>query len=259
MHTWIVAAFADRPFKGNPAGVCLVDQNLDAAQMADIAAALNQPETAFVAREGDDWRVRWFSPRVEVALCGHATLAAAHVLWSELGVARDPLTFHYAGGLLGARRDGASIVLDFPAIIGAMETPSIDLLACVERAPIRSARHADRWIFEYATARDVRDLKPDFARLAATGVRSLIVTARSDDRDYDIVSRNFAPIVGVNEDQVTGAAHCCLGPYWLERLGPDLRCWQASRRGGALRVRTRGDRVELGGQAAIEFAGTLRL
>jgi len=262
MQTFIVAAFADTRFRGNPAGVCLLEGDTSNAAKAlqDIARELNQPETAFVHLTRDPpWRIRWFSPMTEVALCGHATLAAAHVLWSEFGVRENAIAFESASGPLAAHLSDGIIWLDFPAITGAAEEPPLALLECVDILPSRSTRHGDRWVFEYNSAAHVRALKPRFRALAATGVRALVATAPSDLEEFDIVSRNFAPIVGVDEDQATGAAHCCLAPLWRPRLGPELRCHQASARGGVLFTRYRGDRVLLGGCAIIELAGGWRL
>lgn len=254
MRVFLVAAFAEASFRGNPAGVCILPTNQIAnSVLQSVATELNQPETAFLSRSDLGWRLRWFSARTEIALCGHATLAAAHVLWSRLGVQDTRIGFATASGPVWARKADDMIWLDFPAIAGEARPAPADVLASVDREPVRAARHADRWVFEYDRARDVRDLQPDFARLRQTGIRSLIVTSRSDAPEFDIVSRNFAPIVGVDEDQVTGAAHCCLGPYWRDCLGLHLRCWQASRRGGALEVITEGERVQLGGRAVIEL------
>ena len=253
VKSFVVASFADRPHAGNPAGVVILRESLAASQLQSMASELNQPETAFLYPNSGTWHVRWFSPIVEVELCGHATLAAAHVLWQE-GHANeaDELHFYYSAGDLSARLYDGSIWLNFPTTFGQAEPAADNLLACVDVQPLSTARHSDRWIFEYPRAQHVRSLRPDFAALKATGVRSLIATAPSDMRGYDIVSRNFAPIVGVNEDQATGTAHTCLAPFWQARLGDSLRCWQASRRGGTLLTRLKGVRTELGGTAVIE-------
>ncbi len=258
MRTYIVAAFAEAPFGGNPAGVCLLDEALPAGALQQIARELAQPETAFVLGAGGDYAIQWFSPTVEVALCGHATLAAAQVLWGE-GFADPAQTIRFTRGdtvLTASPGDEGLIWLDFPGFPGVAAEAPAGAFGC--RPPHRAARHADRWLFEYPTARDVRAASPDFAALIAAGVRSLILTAPSDLPDYDIVSRNFAPLVGVDEDQVTGVAHTCLAPHWRDRLGDALRCWQASPRGGGLIARSHEDRVLLGGRAIIEFGGWWR-
>lgn len=260
MQCFIVASFSDAPFHGNPAGVCILDAPAAPETMQAIATELHQPETAFLLRAGDRWAIRWFSPLVEVALCGHATLAAARVLWNALGLQCDVLHFASASEALAATRDGdGTIWLDFPATAGTPGDVPAELAACLDVGWVAAARHHDRWLLECADAATVRAARPDFASLARTGIRSLILTARSDAAGYDIVSRNFAPIVGVDEDQVTGAAHACLAPHWHDRLGAELTCWQASARGGTVRTRLRGDRVALGGRAVIEFVGTMRI
>jgi len=259
MRTYIIAAFASEFFRGNPAGVCILDDPLDSLSMQLVARELRQPETAFVAKMEDGWSIRWFSPETEVDLCGHATLAAASALWDQGLVDEDQaITFFAAIGRLSAVRTANGFVwLDFPALLGKYQSPDPTVLESVNLAPVRSAKHADRWIFEFEDADSVRALNPDFEKLRRSGARSLIVTAVSDMPGYDIVSRNFAPIVGVNEDQVTGVAHTCLAPYWADRLGPELRCWQASSRGGAMMTRLAEGRVALGGLAVMEFAGSM--
>lgn len=259
--TFIVAAFSDVPFRGNPAGVCVLPAPIDARRMQAVAAELRQPETAFVIRHADHYTIRWFSPLTEVDLCGHATLAAAQVLWAEAGATEPILRFDTVNGAsLAARRDDAGTIwLDLPAVRGTTETVPDALAGCAGADWIAASRHDDRWILECRDAKSVRAAQPDFDRLAETGIRSLILTAVSDTPHHDIISRNFAPIVGVNEDQVTGTAHACLAPYWCDRLGTELRCWQASQRGGALRTRLSDGRVELGGRAVIEFEGRWRV
>jgi PhzF family phenazine biosynthesis protein len=229
--------------------------------MQAIAAELRQPETAFLWPENEATAIRWFSPEMEVDLCGHATLAAAHVLWEEgLADRRQSLVFNsrLKGAVAATSVEDGSISMNFPACFGSQQDPDPAVLACIDRTPIAAGLYANRWILEFASAEDVRELKPRFDALKATGTRSLIVTAISDHNDYDIISRNFAPIVGVNEDQVTGAAHTCLAPYWESRLGTKLRCWQASQRGGAMTTSLVADRVLLQGKATIEFGGNWR-
>lgn len=255
MRTFIVAAFSSVPFRGNPAGVCILESAIGADVMQKLAAELRQPETAFLSRSTQGWTIRWFSPTTEVALCGHATLAAAKVLWDEAGVPDASIRFTAGDEVLLACRDDERIWLDFPTIPGIpCETPS-SVADCIDVPWTASSRHGDRWLLECADAATVRCARPDFAGLVRANVRSLILTAKSDMPGYDIVSRNFAPIVGVNEDQVTGSAHACLAPYWQDRLGTELSCWQASARGGAIKTRLVGSRVSLGGSAVIEFRG----
>lgn len=256
--TYIVASFTDVPFRGNPAGVCILSAPADARQMQAIATELRQPETAFLIRQGRDWSIRWFSPVTEVDMCGHATLAAAHIVWQSGGEG-DELNFVTPSGVtLVARRDGAGLIwLTLPAVHGVEEDVPVALAACVDADWIAASRHGNRWIFECGDAAMVRAARPDFRRIVETGIRSLILTAISDSPHYHIVSRNFAPIVGVDEDQATGTAHACLAPYWRERLGTELGCWQASQRGGAIRTRLQHDLVNLGGRAVMMFAGRI--
>ena len=259
MRTFIVASFTLNPFTGNPAGVCLLEEAASDSEMQAIATELRQPETAFLLGEGQDRPIRWFSPEVEIDLCGHATLAAAHVLWETGQVDRDrPLSFasQRKGVLTATKLPDGPISMDFPASFGAPREPDTSVIAAIDAVPISAALFSDRWVFEFKTADQVRGVRPDFAALKATGARSLFITAPSDQDEYDIISRNFAPIVGVNEDQVTGAAHTCLATYWQSRLGNRLRCWQASQRGGGMITELLGDRVMLQGQARIEFTGT---
>jgi predicted PhzF superfamily epimerase YddE/YHI9 len=256
-----VDAFTARPFAGNPAAVCLLDRPRADAWIQDVAAEMNLSETAFLERRADGWGLRWFTPAVEVDLCGHATLASAHVLW-ESGAAQDggeALRFHTRSGLLVARRRGAEIELDFPALpVAAAASPG---LAAALGAELRwCGRNQLDLLVELASERDVRALAPDFPRLkvATPPGRGVIVTARSEAPECDFVSRFFAPAVGIDEDPVTGAAHCALGPYWSAKLGKsELRAYQASARGGWLGVRVAGDRVYLTGRAVTVLRGEL--
>jgi len=257
---WIVDAFADRPFAGNPAAVCVLDAPADPPWMQRVAAEMNLSETAFVHPDRDGaWWLRWFTPAVEVALCGHATLAAAHALW-ELGLVPpdQPARFETASGLLAASREGPLIVLDFPATpVGPWPTP--DGLA--------DALGADpKWVgmnrFDlFVVLEDeatVAGLRPDFAALGRVEARGVIVTARSTEPSADFVSRFFAPASGIDEDPVTGSAHCALGPYWGPILGKtELVGRQLSARGGEVRVGLDGKRVRLGGRAFTVMRGRL--
>lgn len=254
----VVDAFTDRPFAGNPAAVCVLDAFPDDGRMAAIARELNLSETAFVVRRGDgDWDLRWFTPGAEVDLCGHATLATAHVL------ALPQARFHTRSGVLTARTgDGGWIALDFPAL---PPTPAPDLdvaaLAAVLGAdPVAVWRSRFDLLIELADAATVRGLTPAIDGLRAFGARGYIVTAAGPGAPdgADIVSRFFAPAVGVPEDPVTGSAHCVLAPFWAERLARiELVAEQASARGGTLHLRLDGDRVELRGRAVTTWRGEL--
>ena len=255
-----VDAFADRAFTGNPAAVCILPAPREEGWMRSVAAEMNLSETAFLHAEEDGWRLRWFTPEVEVALCGHATLATAHVLWEDGHLAEDEVArFHTKSGLLTARRAGEWIELDFPAK-PILDAPAPDgLAAALGVEPVYVGRSHFDVLVEVASEAEVRALNPDVGRLAAVEARGVIVTARAGGgAGYDFVSRFFAPRVGVAEDPVTGSAHCVLAPYWAAKLGRDeLVGFQASRRGGTVRVRAAGDRVHLGGRAITILRGEL--
>lgn len=255
-----VDSFTAEPFAGNPAGVCILEGPAEEGWMQNVGAEMNLSETAFLYPEEDGFNLRWFTPTVEVELCGHATLASAHVLWTEdyLPEAAEA-RFHTKSGLLKAARRGKWIELDFPALnVEAAQAPP-ELNAALGGEPALTARTRFDYLLEFASAEEVRALTPDFGRLRALDLRGIIATARAAGGEFDVVSRFFAPGVGIDEDPVTGSAHCALGPYWGEKLGKEeLVCFQASRRGGIVRVRLAGDRVRLGGQAVTVFEATLR-
>jgi predicted PhzF superfamily epimerase YddE/YHI9 len=254
-----VDAFANRPFGGNPAAVCVLPEPRDDGWMQDVAREMNLAETAFLHPDNEGYRLRWFTPAVEVDLCGHATLASAHVLWEDGVLPRDrQARFHTKSGLLTADRRGDWIELDFPATPPAPAPAPPGLAAAL--------RVGTRWVgrskFDYLVEVDsedvVRGLKPDLSALARVEARGVIVTSRATTAGYDFVSRFFAPRAGVPEDPVTGSAHCALAPFWSERLGrAEMTAFQASARGGVVRVRVAGDRVVLGGQAVTVLRGEL--
>ena len=254
-----VDAFTEAPFAGNPAAVCLLDAPRPESWMQAVAREMNLSETAFLLPEEGSFRLRWFTPAVEVALCGHATLASAHVLWEEgLAPRNAPIPFETKSGRLAARRDGAEIVLDFP-LRGPREGMLPPELASALGCEIRNGAFAgEDLLAELSSEAALRGLRPDMRALAEIPVRGISVTARSDSPDFDYVCRFFAPASGVPEDPVTGSAQCSLGPYWAERLGKtELRAFQASARGGSIRVRIEGDRVHLGGSAVTVLRGSL--
>ena len=253
-----VDAFTDRPFAGNPAAICLLDRPRDPAWMRQVAAEVNLSEAAFVVRIEGGYGLRWFTPTVEVDLCGHATLAAAHVLWESRRLAAAAAArFHTRSGWLTATRDGDWITLDFPALAIAPGPVPEAVVRALGIEPRLTGMCGARWMVEAADEGTVRRLRPDLAQLRAVPGRALMVTAAGDaDSGHDFVSRYFAPWVGVNEDPVTGSAHCGLGPFWGARLGKRLlTAYQASPRGGTLRVGLAGDRVHLGGQAVTIVSG----
>jgi PhzF family phenazine biosynthesis protein len=254
-----VDAFTSRRFAGNPAAVCVLPEERDEAWMQSVAQEMNLAETAFLNRRPDGWSLRWFTPAVEVDLCGHATLASAHVLWEENLLAPEETgRFHTKSGVLTAVRRGDWIELDFPSTPDEpVETPD-GLAQSLGVTP----RYVGRSRFDYIVEVDgedaVRDLRPDFGLLKKVGGRGVIVTGRSATPDWDFVSRFFAPAAGIDEDPVTGSAHCCLAPFWSRRLNKNsFRARQISARGGELKVDLDGDRVRLGGQAVTVLRAEL--
>lgn len=250
-----IDAFTGTVFRGNPAAVCPLDDWLDAETMQRIAAENNLPETAFFV-PGDPYELRWFTPTVEVDLCGHATLASAFVIFEHLDPARREIAFATRSGVLTVARQGDRLILDFPALPAAPVDPPPDLVGGLCVLP-REWRAASNYLAVFDAERDVRELVPDMELLAELD-RGVIVTAPGDDADF--VSRFFAPAFGVPEDPVTGSAHCTLAPYWAERLGKDeLHALQVSARGGELWCAPRGDRVLIAGRAVRYLEGTIYL
>jgi PhzF family phenazine biosynthesis protein len=255
-----IDAFTSTPFRGNPAAVCLLDRERDARWMQDVAAEMNLSETAFLLPRDDGHSLRWFTPAVEVSLCGHATLASAHALWEEQILTPDETArFHTKSGLLTARRAGGRIELDFPATREERaDAPEGLLEALGVTDPVYVGRNKFDYLVEVASEEIVRSLDPDHPRLRKIPVRGIIVTSRASTTDADFVSRFFAPGSGVDEDPVTGSAHCCLTPYWSARLGrTEMTAFQASARGGFVHVRLDGERVKLGGNAVTVLRGEL--
>jgi PhzF family phenazine biosynthesis protein len=254
-----VDAFTATPFAGNPAAVCVLVEPRDERWMQNVAREMNLSETAFLSRQADGFDLRWFTPAVEVDLCGHATLASAHVLW-ETGQLqhREQARFHTRSGLLLAERKGEWIEMDFPATAEEAAFAPQGLLQALGVAPVYVGKNRFDYLIEVDSEEIVRDLQPDFSLLLKVEARGVIVTSRASTQGYDFVSRFFAPRVGVYEDPVTGSAHCCLAPYWCSKFGKDqLVGYQASPRGGVVRVRVGTDRVYLGGQAVTVLRGEL--
>lgn len=256
-----VDSFTDVPFLGNPAGVCLIDEDVSDEWMQAVAAEMNVSETAFARPVEDRFVIRYFTPAVEVPLCGHATLATAHVLWEERRVPEDTrITFESKSGPLYSARESGWILLDFPAdpVSPVQAPPRIGTaLGAQPKGSYRSERLGMLLVY-YDTEEEVRSLRPDFAKLLAGRFGALSATATSDSAEFDFVSRFFAPELGIDEDPVTGAAHTLLGPFWSSRLGKDdLLGHQISSRGGVVRVRVKGDRVDLLGKAITVLRGDL--
>lgn len=253
-----VDAFTDELFRGNPAAVVPLDDWLPDEVMQSIGLENNLSETAFFVIEAEGYRLRWFTPSIEVELCGHATLASAHVLFTHLGFDRDRIVFHTRSGRLQVARSGPEYVMDFPADrLTAVDGPPA-LLEGLKRRPVEVYMGREDYLAVFANRSDVTTLAPDFDRLAALDGRGVIVTAPGDDVDF--VSRAFFPNAGINEDPVTGSAHTTMAPYWAERLGKDaLEARQISRRGGRVRCTVKGDRVMLAGRAVTYLEGSIFL
>ena len=254
-----VDSFTEKPFAGNPAGVCILPGPRDEAWMQNVAREMNLSETAFLYRGGDGYELRWFTPVSEVELCGHATLASAHILWETGDLApKAQARFQTKSGLLTAMRSGGLIELDFPAQPQQSAEAPEGLIEALGVSPRYVGRNAFDYLVEVESQEIVRDIAPDIARLRKIRARGVIVTAAASSAGFDFVSRFFAPAVGVDEDPVTGSAHCCLGPYWGAKLGKtELKAYQASARGGIVRMRLAGDRVLLGGHAVTILRGEL--
>lgn len=259
LPVWVVDSFAETPFTGNPAAVVLLDGPRDDAWRQSVASEFNLSETAFLEPARGGFLLRWFTPTVEVDLCGHATLAAAHALW-ESGrlVPASPARFETKSGPLSARRDGAWIILDLPARPVHPAAPPPGLLAALADTPLAFCENDGVYLLEMDSEETVRRAAPNLAAWSAATGKGLILTAASRRATCDFVSRCFFPSEGINEDPVTGSAHCALGPYWSDRLKkPVLTAFQASKRGGFILVRPKGDRVEVGGRAVTAWSGTL--
>ena len=254
-----VDAFTNRPFAGNPAAVCVLKEGKPDQWLRDVAREMNLSETAFLWARDGEFDLRWLTPAVEVDLCGHATVASAHVLWEDRHLPEGrQARFHTRSGLLTADRRGEWIELNFPAKIAKAVDAPPDLLRALG---VESARFVGQNAFDYlvelGSEEKVRQLAPDMTALKRHQVRGVIVTAPGSG-EFDFVSRFFAPGAGVDEDPVTGSAHTALGPYWAERLGKQaMTGYQASARGGVVRVTMAGDRVLLGGQAVTVMTGEL--
>lgn len=253
-----VDAFTNRPFGGNPAAVCVLPAGRDEGWMASVALEMNLSETAFLHPEGDGYRLRWFTPAVEVDLCGHATLATAHALWSEGHLAAEsPARFYTKSGLLTCVKVGDWIEMDFPAKLEQAAEPPAQLAEALGAELKYVGRNQFDYLVEVADEETLRGLQPAFHLLRELPVRGVIATAAGSG-EFDFVSRFFAPGFGIDEDPVTGSAHCALAPFWAARLGKtEMTGFQASARGGVVKVQLVGDRVILGGQAVTTLRGEL--
>jgi PhzF family phenazine biosynthesis protein len=254
-----VDAFTDKAFAGNPAAVCILTEPRDDAWMQNLGREMNLSETAFLRKQQNGYDLRWFTPAVEVALCGHATLASAHILW-ETGMLApgEQARFHTLSGLLTAERKGTWIELKFPATPEQQATPPPQLIEALGVSPRYIGKTKFDYLVEVEKEETVRNMKPNHGLLREIQVRGVMVTSQATTPGCDFVSRFFAPGSGIDEDPVTGSAHCCLGPFWSKRLGrSELTASQASKRGGTVRVRVGDDRVFLSGRAVTIFRGEL--
>ena len=257
----VVDAFTDKPFAGNPAAVCVLERWTADQWLQLVGREMNLSETAFlVPRSPNEFDLRWFTPTVEVALCGHATLAAAHSLWESGRAPREALSFvtRKSGVLAAAPLATGEIELNFPAKPCTPVTAPPGMLEALGAKAVAVGHNEFDYLVEVASEREVRDMRPDFAKLLATECRGVIVTAKAETAGFDFVSRFFAPKAGINEDPVTGSAHCCLSEYWGEKLGKsEMVGFQASDRGGVVRVVRAGGRVKLVGRAVTVTRGEL--
>ncbi|MDX9862812.1 MAG: PhzF family phenazine biosynthesis protein [Rhodospirillales bacterium] len=256
---WQVDAFAAQAFAGNPAAVCVLDNWLADGVLQSIAAENNLSETAFLVPHGEGFDLRWFAPAKEVALCGHATLAAAKVLFDLRGWKEESIRFRTRQrGVLAVAKNGDWFEMDFPALPAKPVATPPGLAAALGAEPRQVLESTDDWLAVLDDEATVRNLKPDLAALKKFHCRCVVPTARGDAVDF--VSRAFAPRYGIPEDPVTGSAHCALAPYWAGVLGKDdLRAFQVSARGGEVRCRNAGDRVKLAGQAVVYLEGAISI
>lgn len=254
-----VDAFADKPFSGNPAAVCVLNEPADERWMQKVAKEMNLSETAFLYPQADGFNLRWFTPAVEVDLCGHATLASAHVLWElKYLEATKTAKFYTRSGLLTAERQGDWVELNFPSTPQELALPPEKLEEALGVAVKYVGKNQFDYLVEVDSEEKVRQMQPNFALLRKMPARGIIVTSLAQSSEYDFVSRFFAPGAGIDEDPVTGSAHCCLAPFWSARLKKnEFVAYQASERGGVVRARLAGDRVYLGGQAVTVLRGEL--
>ncbi len=254
-----VDAFTDKPFTGNPAAVCILESLRDDVWMQNVAREMNLSETAFLMKRPEGYDLRWFTPLAEVDLCGHATLASAHVLWEDRYLrSEEEVQFFTKSGVLTCRQKDGWIEMDFPAEPETQAVPPKELIAALGVQPVYVGRNRFDYLVEIESENVLRALKPDFGVLGSIPMRGVMVTARAITKKYDFVSRFFAPAVGINEDPVTGSAHCCLGPYWQKRLKRySFYAYQASGRGGEVHVRVAADRVMLSGRAVTVMRAEL--
>ncbi|MFS0762159.1 PhzF family phenazine biosynthesis protein [Peribacillus phoenicis] len=261
MELTIINTFTDQPFKGNPAAVCLLTGESGSEWMQRIAKEINMPVTAFIHLHKGEWQLRWFTPSVEIPICGHGTLASSFFLWGKGYVPRDkPIAYQTKSGILTAKFVDGMVQLEFPSLI-EQETAAPELLIkALGVVPVYVGQNKWDYLVEVQSEEIVRNLKPDFNSIARMQIRGVIVTSLSDSGEYDFVSRFFSPAQGLDEDYVTGSAHCCLGPYWKNKLDKSITiAYQASERGGLLKVEVSEDTVKLSGHAVTIYEGNLTI
>lgn len=254
MRVYHVNSFTDKFFKGNPAGVCILEEATDTQRMQNIAMEMNLSETAFFYKEGNGFNLRWFTPESEVDLCGHATLASAHILW-ETGICKEEnIEFYTQSGTLYAKRENKYIVLDFPKEEDSQVDTPREIKDSLNVPIIYTGKNRMDFIVEVENGDIVSSLEPDFAIMKKLDARGIIVTGQSTDSKNDFISRFFAPREGISEDPVTGSAYCCLAPYWERKLGKStLSAYQASKRGGNVKMTVNNNRVYISGKAITVF------
>ncbi len=261
MNLTILNAFTDQAFKGNPAAVCLLSEEKDSGWMQSIAKEMNLPVTAFINRFKNDFYLRWFTPSTEIPICGHGTLASSYYLWEKGFVKKEkPILYHTKSGVLKAQFIDGWVQLEFPSILEEKTIAPDLLLRALGVEPIYVGENKLDYLVEVASENIVRNLKPSIDLIAQLPVRGVIVTSHSNSNEFDFVSRFFSPAQGLSEDYVTGSAHCCLGPYWKSKLQKsDFTAYQASERGGILKVKVIDDKVLLSGKAVTVFEGHLTI
>ena len=263
VRVYKVDAFTNTPYSGNPAAVCCLEAPANDQWMQAVASEMNLAETAFVLQEGDGYRLRWFTPTVEVDICGHATLASSHILWERnLADPDKPIRFYTRSGVLTASKRGDKIELDFPAdpesTVELTEDLSIVLRESLGAVPLYVGKSQRDFLVEVESETILKEMVPNMSILSQVPMRGYIVTTKSDRPEFDFISRCFYPAVGIPEDSVTGSAHCCLAIFWAKRLGKtEMSGYQAYSRGGTVGVKIVGDRVILIGQAVTMLVGEL--
>lgn len=258
LRYFLVDAFTDQAFAGNPAVVLPLSDWPPAEWLQAVAREMNQSETAFLVPRGSLFELRWFTPAVEVDLCGHATLASAFAIWHQRLSVAERIEFSTRSGILGASRSGDQIELDFPLKPEQPAEPPPGLLESLGVSANYIGNNGMDYLVEVESEAVLGGIRPNFGRLSQVNCRGIIVTTRADGTPFDFMSRFFAPAAGVNEDPVTGSAHCCLADFWRKRLGKsEFTAFQASPRGGVIYVRIAGDRVQLGGHAVLVATGEL--